>query len=180
MGPLPFKRPKKAAIQTSAAPALPDPAAAAQRETPPWPPPCCCRAAARPHLPLLLLHLTRDPGLQLAHCMRNFLSTDRHQSSRLRGLSLPHPMTMLTAAMLMPAHGQPHPAPVAPTAFTGHMQGMGWHPSVRPNCRQWGLQHQLQVHKLRAHRQFWKGVGLIIVLHSHVLLFICLFIYLFI
>lgn len=48
------------------------------------------RAAARPWLPLLLLNLMWDPGLQLAHHSRYFPGTHRHMSSRLLGPSLPH------------------------------------------------------------------------------------------
>ena len=85
-------RPKKATTQTSAAPALPVPAAAAQRETcQPLAPPCCHQAAARSRLPLLLLHLTRDPGLQPALHSRSFPGTHRQQSGSSSGPPDPIP-----------------------------------------------------------------------------------------
>ncbi|XP_021242067.1 uncharacterized protein LOC110393494 [Numida meleagris] len=104
-----------------------------------WPSPCCHQAGARPQMLLLLLHLMWYPVFPVVHHSRTFLCSHKHQSSRIFGLSLSHPLKgpcwqQPCCCHLMGSPWQPFTAQITPATLTGHMQVIGWHSSARPTA----------------------------------------------
>jgi len=138
------------------------------------PKPVLLQPCPLPRLPLLLLHLTQDPCLQRAQHNRSFPRTQRYKSSS----GPPHLIPCSGHAGSSHAGATWRAAPSCPNGTCSSHRahaGDGTAPQGGTHCRQRGQQHQLQVPKLRAHRQFWKDVW-VIHLCSQVYLSIYLFI----